>query len=108
MPVSRSHLVAQKKAAGTKGQIEARLKSGRRVDAVTRAKATEVERSPAHSRLVKAAEWLKESHRPQKVLVVPDSHLAIARMAMRKVGISGTVKNLSGTRRSSVSKAKHR
>lgn len=104
MPTSESHVRAQKKAAGKSGQLEKKLKSRTRLDAVTRIKATEVERSPSTARLDRAAERLKESRRRQKVLVVPDSHMADARKAMRRVGVGGTVKNLSGTRRSSVAK----
>ncbi len=108
MAVSRAHRRAQKKAAGREGQIEKTLKSGARVDAITRVRATEIERGPTRTSLVKAAERLKESRRRQKVLVVPDSRMADARKAMREVGISGTVKNLSGTRRSPVAKPRRR
>jgi len=106
--VSRAHSRAQKKAAGREGQVEKTLKSGTRVDAVTRVKATEIERWPTTTRLRKSAERLKESRRRQKVLVVPDSKMADARQAMRSVGIGGTVKNLSGTRHSSVAKPRQR
>lgn len=104
MPVGKTHRRAQKKAAGRKGQVEKALKSGKRVDAITRVKAIEIERGQTRTSLVKAAERLKESRRRQKILVVPDSKMADARQAMRRVGIGGTVKNLSGTRRSSVAK----
>lgn len=108
MPVSKAHRRAQKKAAGREGQIEKTLKSGTRVDAITRVKATEIERWPSTARLHKSAERLKESRKRQKVLVVPDSKMADARKAMRSVGIGGTVKNLSGTRRSPVAKPRRR
>jgi len=108
VPVSRAHRRAQKRAAGREGQVEKTLKSGKRVDAITRVKATEIERWPTRTGLLKSAERLKESRRRQKVLVVPDSKMAHAREAMRIVGIGGTVKNLSGTRRSSVAKPRRR
>jgi hypothetical protein len=108
VPVSKAHRRAQKKEAGRGGQVEKKLKSGRRVDAVTRVKATEIERWPTALRLRKSAERLRESRRRQKVLVVPDAKMADARRAMRIVGIGGTVKNLSGTRRSSVAKPRRR
>ena len=36
------------------------------------------------------------------MLSVPQKDMAKARAAMKKVGVSGTVKNMSGTKRSSV------
>ena len=106
MPISEAHRRAQKKAAGKHGQLEKPLKSGKRLNASTRVKATEIERSPAFPRLVKAAQRLGESGRRQKVLVVPNQNMGQARAAMRKVGTAGTVKNMSGTKRSHVRRTK--
>ena len=48
----------------------------------------------------------KDSGRPQKVLQVPQKDMAKAAKAKQNVGISGTVKNMSGTKRRSVSRKK--
>ncbi len=67
--------------------------------AVTKYKAVEIERSSSMAALTKAAERLRVSHKPQKVLVVPTHSMKRATTAMVKAGISGTVRNISGTRR---------
>lgn len=102
MPESPSHRRAKKKAAGETGQTEVRLPSGARLDAATLKRATEVERSGHYDRLVAAALRLRESGKSQKVLQVPQPHMDLAVRAMREVGVKGTVKNLSGTKRRSV------
>jgi hypothetical protein len=56
--------------------------------------------------LEKAAKRLKDSGRPQKVLQVPQKDMAKAAKAMQNVGIGGTIKNMGGTKRRSVSKKK--
>lgn len=104
MAESPSHKRAKKKAAGKLGKIEAPLPGGGRLDARTSAKATEIQRNSAG--LKAAAKRLKESGRKQKVLIVPQSLLDAAREAMKKVGVSGTVRNISGTKRSFVPKRK--
>ncbi len=48
----------------------------------------------------------KDSGKPQKVLQVPQKDMAKAAKAVQNVGISGTVKNMGGTKRRSVSKKK--
>jgi hypothetical protein len=48
----------------------------------------------------------KDSGKPQKVLQVPQKDMAKAAKAMQNVGISGTIKNMGGTKRRSVSKKK--
>lgn len=97
-----SHRSAKSKAAGGSGQTEVRLPSGKRLDARSPARATEVERSGTTTGLEKAARRLKESGARQKVLQVPQSDMGAAAEAMKKIGVSGTVKNMGGTKRRSV------
>ncbi len=99
MSESRSHKAAKAQAAG---QPEQRLPSGRRLDSASPKRATEVERSGTKEGLNKAAERLKESGKPQKVLQVPQNDMDKAAQAMRNNNVHGTVKNLSGSKRRSV------
>jgi hypothetical protein len=62
-------------------------------------RATEVERC---GNLKLAVQRLKESDAKQKVLQVPTSDMQRVVKALKAEGISGTVKNLSGTKRKSV------
>ena len=71
MAESQSHKRAKSKAAGKWGKTEAPLKGNRRLDARTKFKATEVERSGSKARLEVAAQRLKDSGKRQKVLQVP-------------------------------------
>lgn len=102
MAESQAHKRAKTKAAGASGNKEVPQKGGKRLDATTDRKATEVERSGTKEGLVKAAKRLKNSLKPQKVLQVPDKDMDKATDAMRAAGVSGTVKNMSGTKRRSV------
>lgn len=102
MAETQSHKQAKQKAAGKSGRTEVPLPGGGRLDARTSARATEIERG-GPARLRAAAERLKQSGAKQKVLAVPQSKMVEARKAMRQVGVSGTVRNISGTKRSSVS-----
>ena len=104
MSVSNSHRRAQIKAAGPNGRIEAPISGNRRLDAQTKNRATEVERSGRASRLESAAKRLSASRSPQKVLQVPQHDMPKAAKAMRRQGVGGTVKNMSGTKRQSVRK----
>lgn len=104
MAETKSHKAAKAKAAGKSGQTEVRTSRNRRIDAVTPGKATEVERGGSMQLLEKAARRLGASRRPQKVLQVPQKDMDKAATAMRTVGVAGTVKNMSGTRRRSVAK----
>jgi hypothetical protein len=106
MAESDSHKRAKSKAAARAGKTEAPLRGNRRLDASTPRKAIEVERSGTMAGLEKAAKRLKDSGGPQKVLQVSQKHMAKAAEAMQHVGISGTVKNMSGTKRRSVPKKK--
>ncbi len=106
MSESRSHKAAKARAAGKKGKTEVRLRSGRRLDAKVGHKATEIERSGDSRKLERAAQRLKESHARERVLQVPNQDMSKATAAMRKKGVSGSVKNMSGTKRRSVRRKK--
>ena len=106
MSETTSHKRAKSKAAGKSGQTEVPIKGNRRVDAMTPKRATEVERSGSSSGLEKAAKRLKDSGKPQKILQVPQKDMGKATDAMKKVNISGTVKNIKGSKKVHVSKIK--
>ncbi len=106
MSESKSHKSAKKKAAGKSGQTEVPLPGGGRLDAATKNKATEIERSGSSTNLEKAAKRLQDSKKSQKVLQVPQKDMDKAIKAMNKTGTSGTVKNMSSTKRRSVPKKK--
>lgn len=106
MAESQSHKRAKRKAAGKSGQNEVPLPGNRRLDAATKKRATEVERSGTAEGLKKAARRLKASGKPQRVLQVPQKDMKKAVQAMKQVGVTGSVKNMSGTKRRSVSKRK--
>ncbi len=101
-----SHKRAKSKAAGKTGKKEVKLKNNQRLDAASKTKATEIEGSGSTAGLEKAALRLKKSRKPQKVLQVPQKDMPKAVLAMRNINVSGTVKNMSGTKRKSVSKKK--
>lgn len=104
MSEKTGHKRAKAKAAGKKGKTEAAISGGRRLDALTHSgkRATEVERSGSPKNLEKAARRLRDSGASQKVLQVPQHDMASAAEAMRKVGVNGTVKNMTGNKRRSV------
>ena len=104
MSESSSHRRAKRQAAGTHGQTEVPIKGGRLLDARTSGggRATEVERSGSPERLRDAAERLRDSGASQHVLKVPQHHMDKASQAMRDTGVSGSVKNMGGTKRRSV------
>lgn len=100
MPEKSTHRRAKKKAAGYGGRTEVSLPGNRRLDAITknRRRATEVERSGSPKRLAVAAQRLKKSGAPQRVLQVRQSEMGNAVKALRNAGVGGTVKNISGTK----------
>ena len=104
MAESKSHKLAKAKAAGKTGKTEVPIKGRRRLDAATKKTATEIERSGSMNGLGKAARRLRASGKPRKVLQVPQKDMNKATDAMRKAGIGGTVKNISGSKRKSVRK----
>ena len=81
---------------------EVPLKGGRRLDAASPKRATEVERSGNRRSLEAAARRLQASGKLQKVLQVPQTDMSKAAKAMNSQGVKGTVKNMSGTKRRSV------
>lgn len=99
MPESESHKRAKSKAPG---KPEVRVRGGGRVDSATAKTATQVERN--RSNLPNTVAKLKASGRPRRVLQVPQHLMKAARAEMRRQRVSGTVKNLGGTKRSSVRK----
>lgn len=106
MAESSSHKRAKSKAAGKSGKTEVKISGNRRLDAVSKKRATEVERSGTNEGLNKAALRLKASRKSQKVLQVPNKDMPKAVEAMRKQKVGGTVKNMAGTKRRSVPKKK--
>ena len=102
MSESDAHKRAKSKAAGKSGKTEAPLKGGRRLDAENKNKATEIERSDAKQKLENAAQRLKDSKKPQKVLQLPQNNIPKAMEAMKAKCAKGTVKNMSGTKRTPV------
>ena len=103
MAESEAHKRAKKKAAG---KTESPLPNGRVLDSASPKRATEVERSGTKKGLEKAAKRLKDSRKSQKVLQVPQKDMPKAVKAMENVGVKGSVKNISGTKRRSVKKKK--
>lgn len=106
MSETDSHRRAKRAAAGKDGRTEVPLSGGRRLDAASKKRATEVERSGNAQNLEKAARRLKSSGKPQKVLQVPHADMPKARQALRKAKVSGTVKNMSGSKSSHVAGGK--
>lgn len=104
MVESTSHKAAKHRAAGRGGKTEVPLSRGRRLDALSPGgRATEVERSGNARALQSAASRLKASRAKQKVLQVPQHDMDKAAAALRREKVSGTVKNMSGTKRRHVS-----
>lgn len=96
MSESTTHKQAKSKAAG---QNEKKISFNRRIDSMSNKRATEIERSGSKKLLEKAARRLNASHKPQKVLVVPQPDISKAVQAMKNVGTKGTVRNIAGTKR---------
>jgi 3-oxoacyl-(acyl-carrier-protein) synthase len=53
---------------------------------------------------MKAAKRLKSSKRKSKILQVPQNNMDLAAEVMRKAGISGTIINISGTKKRRIHK----
>ena len=99
MTESISHKRAK---ANAPGQTEVPISRGRRLDSATKKTATEIERNVQN--IPKTVDRLRDSGRSRKVLQVPHKDLKKAAQVMRKKGVGGTVKNLSGTKRISIPK----
>jgi len=97
MPESSSHKRAKSRAPG---KPEVRVPGGGRVDSATSKTATQIERNL--SNLPNSVAKLKASGRPRKVLQVPQPLMSDAAAEMRRQNVSGTVKNMGGTRRQSI------
>jgi len=97
MSETQSHKRAKAKAPG---KTEVPISRGRRLDSATKKTATEIERN--RQNIAKAVSRLEDSGRPRKVLQVPQPLFKDAVSTMRKKGVRGTVKNLTGTKRTSV------
>ena len=104
MSETPAHRRAKNRAAGTGGKTEVPISGNQRLDALSTGgrRATEVERSGSRAGLDAAADRLKKSGAPQKVLQVPQKDMATAADAMRRAGVGGTIKNMGGTKRQSV------
>ena len=100
MSETRTHLRAKRRAAGHGGRTEVPLRGNRRLDALSKGggRATEIERSGSSARLNSAAQRLKSSGAPRKVLQVPQKDMGSAVRAMQRAGIGGTIKNMGGTK----------
>jgi len=99
MPESPSHKKAKSKAPG---KTEVRVRGGGRVDSATSKTATQVERN--RSSLPNSVAKLKASGRPRRVLQVPQHLMPNAAVEMKRQKVSGTIKNMGGTKRISVRK----
>lgn len=99
MAETPSHTRAKQRAPG---KPEVPISRNRRLDSATPKTATEIQRNA--SGIPKAVSRLKDSGRPRRVLQVPQNLMKPATAEMRRQKVSGTVKNLSGTKRQSVSK----
>ena len=105
MPESDAHRKAKEKAAGKSGDTEVPMKGNRRLDAQTKNRAYEIERSDNPTRLKKAIKRLEDSGKSQKVLRVPHKNIDKAADIMKDEGVSGSVTNIKGSKRRSVPKA---
>lgn len=101
MSETQSHKKAKSKAPG---KSEVPISKNRRLDSATNKTATEIERN--RQNIPKAVDRLKDSGRPRRVLQVPQKDMKEAAKVMRQKGVGGTVKNLSSTKRMSISKKK--
>ena len=101
MTESASHKRAKEKAPG---DTEVKIAERRRLDSATEKTATEIERNVQN--IPKAVKRLKDSGRERRILQVPQNLMAEAIVEMKKQDVSGTVKNLSETKRISVPKKK--
>ena len=99
MSESTSHRRVKSKASG---ETEVEISRNRRIDSMSKKRATEVERSGSSMLLRKAASRLRASRKKQKILVVPNNDIIKAVDAMKNARVKGTVKNLSGTNRRTV------
>jgi hypothetical protein len=97
--MARRHTRLQKQAAGKRGKTEAPVKVGRRrgrLDANTRKKAVEIERSGDPQRIKWALQKLSKSGQPNKILKVNHRYIPLAQEIKRKLRVRGIkIKNLT-------------
>jgi hypothetical protein len=98
MSIASSRAQARQREGGATVQTDSDVKQGHRGDAASTRRATVIERSGDPERIRLATLRLKDSGRPQKILQVPHSYIPLAAFTMWSSGVSGTVKNLSGTK----------
>lgn len=90
--MARRHTKLQKEAAGQRGKIEVPVKVGRRrgrLDAKTRKKAIEIERSCDPQRIKWALQKLSKSGQPNKILKVNNRCIPLAQELKRKLRVRG-------------------
>ena len=88
----RRHTKLQRQAAGKRGKTEAPVKVGRkkgRLDAKTRTKAVEIERSCDPQRIKWALQKLSKSGQPKKILKVNQRCIPLAQEIKRKLRVRG-------------------
>ena len=93
MPESRAHKRHKRKSAGKRGRTEVAVNG--RVDAITRKKVIEIERSGIKKRLNHSVKKLLKTRKRHKILRVPQKHLKAAQAVAPP---SVTVTNLSKTK----------
>lgn len=99
LPESKFHKRLKRKAAGSKGRIEKKIRGGRRIDAQKGRKVIEIERSGSVEGISKALNKLKTQTTFKKELHVPHKDLDKARDIAKKRNINVIIWNLSKTRR---------
>ena len=102
MPESQSHKRTKKRMAGPKGKTELKLRSGRRMDALTKNRiGAEVERQGPKG-IRNAVSRLKEGKSTKVALgakiSVPNRAMRRAGSETRKQGVSGRVENLKNSK----------
>lgn len=98
MPESKFHKRLKRKAAGSKGQIEKKIRGGGRIDAQKGKKVIEIERSGSVEGISRALNKLKTQTTLKKELHVPHKDLGKAKNIAKKKNINVTIWNLSKTR----------
>ena len=90
--MSRRHTQLQRQAAGPRGKTEVPLRVGskeRRLDAETRKKAIEIERSCNPSRIELGLKKLSKSGKPTKILKVNYRCIPLANEIRKQLGLRG-------------------
>ncbi len=87
----------------SKRVVEGKQEEITRPDAPTKYKSVVVDRVGSAATLTRAVRELSESHKPQRVLIVPGKSLNAAKRTMREIGVSGTIRNIRDTHRIYVS-----